>query len=199
MSGAHNLFSTLVMPALILVGAWGFSGFVAMKVPTWNFGGIDRILGLLLLPSVATLFFLSARLLLTKIDRASALVVAWLLLFLWAMHGVLLALGIGLQLNLSLVIPGLTSLLYLLLAPILMQLPHTSIMGLRTSATLNSGETWVTVHRRFAAGIAMTGLSSLLAAGLFGPFFSLGIIAFGSILAILAALFMPRGPHKTNS
>ena len=178
--------SGYLFPSIILIGLWTFSAVIGLRVPEWFLTGVDRNIALGLMPMVSTLAFIGARLLLSRPERQSELLICWLLLFLWIMHTVFLAFGIGLVTDLVRVIPVLTSLLFLVLGLIVAQQPHKSIFGIRTRTGLANAQVWRSIHRRF--GLLMTGLTlsalilSLLglsrvamAALAIGPFVALGL------------------------
>lgn len=172
----------------MVVSAGGaFSLWVHLRLPQWELGQASRPVVLVALPLVALCTVAGVRLIAGPTGRGGDLVLTWLMAFLAGMHGVLLAVGVGILDDVLVAVPAITGLLFCTLGLVVAQLEPGSAMGIRVRSTLDDDQIWRRTHRRLGKLLAIAGGLGLLAAP-FSPVVAMAAIVIGAPAALLVSI-----------
>lgn len=172
--------------ALLIVLAFGASlilyGQLADPMPAhWNAGGeVDgwssRRVGAFLLPAMALGMLLLLRVL-PRIDPrrknyarftgAYETMIVAVVAMLVAIHGAVLAAGLGMPVAMERLVPLLIGVLFIVIGNVLPRARSNWFFGIRTPWTLSSEAVWTRVHR--VGGVVMVGAGVMIAAAAFMP------------------------------
>ncbi len=172
--------------ALLIVLAFGASlilyGQLADPMAThWNAGGeVDgwssRRVGAFLLPAMALGMLLLLRVL-PRIDPrrknyarftgAYETMIVAVVAMLVAIHGAVLAAGLGMPVAMERLVPLLIGVLFIVIGNVLPRARSNWFFGIRTPWTLSSEAVWTRVHR--VGGVVMVGAGVMIAAAAFMP------------------------------
>ena len=179
-----------VIWAGVLFSAWIYTE----KLP-----GTVRILtvklGIILLgtPAASVLLLLVLRAIAQRTgpsSRSGDLVIIWVMTFMFGIHALMLAVGIGMIDSPTPGLCGVVALLMLGLGLVVRNVEPKSPMGIRTAATMGDDATWREAHKRASALFMIAGLIGLFgpfAPGLYGP---LAISGLPPVIAVVIAVAM---------
>lgn len=207
----------LLVLALMVAGSLILYPCLPDIIPThWNAGGeIDgyssRLVGVFLMPGITVLMYLLL-LYVPLIDPkrnnyprfASAYrgIRLGLVLFMGAMHALILTAGLGSPVPIGRLMPLLLGMLMILIGIYLPQIEHNYFVGIRTPWTLADEEVWHRTHRMGGRFFILAGLLCLLGIFLPGSYsFVLVLVAIlgASLAAILYSLLIFQQKRRNQS